>query len=149
MRWFRANAERYGVDPSKIIIGGYSAGGADSFLATFNCAFADSDDNSNPSNLGFSSCSQAELAWGPSTAQAGIGFIVPGSPPLIEFWGELDPGYTGVTAGFLQLYADLAGIPNELYMYPGAEHYKNLWTDANIRDMTQKASTFIYYNVLN
>jgi acetyl esterase/lipase len=61
VRWLRANAQRYGVDPKRIAVWGESVGGSVAALIGTTCGVADLEGTSGNSDQ--SSCVQAVVDW--------------------------------------------------------------------------------------
>lgn len=98
IRWFKQNAEKLGIDPERIIVGGGSAGGHIGLIATSNPGLNDSNDPDdidtsvaalvlfNPA-LSLSDSSDPEIDF--------IQHLKPGAPPAIAFFGSRDKWLTG------------------------------------------------------
>jgi acetyl esterase/lipase/ABC-type molybdate transport system substrate-binding protein len=61
IRWLRANADKYGIDPQHIAVWGESAGGGVAAMAGTTCGVAEFDGQGG--NLEQSSCVQAAIDW--------------------------------------------------------------------------------------
>jgi acetyl esterase/lipase len=107
VRWLRANATTYGVDPTRIAIGGTSAGAGVALAVAVN-----SGDVGTSGNPGYSSKVQAAVAisadWPHSLASA---YFDPGDSPILMFNGTADPVVPYASA--VQTAEDLhnAGVP--------------------------------------
>ncbi len=83
VRWLRANASTYGIDPNRIAISGGSAGAVTSLLVATN-----SQDTGNSGNPGPSSRVQGALSY--SGGLPTNDTIDAGDPPTMFFHGTLD-----------------------------------------------------------
>lgn len=98
IRWFKQHADDLGIDPSKIITGGGSAGGHISALATLN---PDLNDPADPKNI--DTTIVAYLWFNPAFASddardSSIDVLKHGKkemPPSIVFFGDQDPWKKG------------------------------------------------------
>jgi acetyl esterase/lipase len=61
IRWLRANASKYGIDPAHIGVWGESAGGGVASMAGTTCGVSEFDGDGG--NLDQSSCVQASIVW--------------------------------------------------------------------------------------
>jgi predicted esterase len=77
VRFLRANAARYGIDPNRIAIGGSSAGA----VTALNVGYSSSEDPS----------AGVRAAVSLSGGQAGVGTISPGDAPALDFHCTTDP----------------------------------------------------------
>jgi acetyl esterase/lipase len=84
VRWLRANATQYRIDPNRIAIGGSSAGAIISLDVAYNSADVGTSGNPGfPSNV---NASQAISGTAIPTSAP-----MPGAPPVIDFHGTADP----------------------------------------------------------
>lgn len=98
IRWFKQHADELGVDPERIIVGGGSAGGHISLIATSNPGLNDPNDPE-----GFDTSVAAMVLFNPALSigdarDSEIDFIQhlkPGAPPAIAFFGSKDTWLKG------------------------------------------------------
>jgi acetyl esterase/lipase len=144
IRWTRANADYLGIDPEKICIAGYSAGGQ---LAMICAGSADDPSlEGGGGNAGVSSAvaacigfytsyiqypGQGEAAnevMPPASTQADyeatnpLTFIKPGYPPTILLYGTSDTAFPPPIAIALFDKLRAAGSPAELHLIAGLPH---------------------------
>lgn len=122
IRWVRAHAEHYGVDPHRVGVMGFSAGGELVSLVADNLAPA----NGKP--IDAIDRQDARPDFQISVFPGPLGIPVKAAktaPPAFITAGTLDPC---CATPALHLYEQLrdAGVPAELHMYAGAEHAFNL-----------------------
>jgi dienelactone hydrolase len=115
VRWLRANASTYRIDPSRIGIGGDSAG-----AITASLVGLDPQDPGNSGNPGYSSQVQAFMSLSGGTP-SGI-FASAGDAPGLLFSGTADQ--TVPFAWSVDTAGDLLndGVPAVLEEWPGAGH---------------------------
>jgi para-nitrobenzyl esterase len=77
VRWLRANAATYGVDPNRIAIGGSSAGA----ITALNVGYSSSEDPT----------AKVRAAVSISGAQLVVGTVSPGDAPAMDFHCTTDP----------------------------------------------------------
>src|SRR5262245_4899683 len=139
IRWTRANAERLGIDPNKIVVAGYSAGANLSLNVAGNMGRADLEGVGG--NAGVSSDVAACIAYYPPTTVAVGHNIMPpdataelahdasplthmgaNMPPtvLLHATGDTTLPYTGSVAIFDKLRS--AGVAVELHLFDGLSH---------------------------
>jgi acetyl esterase/lipase len=141
MRYVRANAQRLGIDASRIAAGGGSAGGHLAAATAFVPGFEEAGGVSSRPNalvlfnpvLVLGAVPGVELPkdairlsserFGvPATEISPYAHLQRGGPPAIVFHGEAD---TTVPVASVKLFRDKAaslGIPCELVTYPGQTH---------------------------
>lgn len=124
IRWFKQHAQELGIDPSRIISGGGSAGGHISALATLNPGLNDNEDH-----LDIDTGVVAYLWFNPAFESSDsrdpeINALMHGKkdmPPSIVFFGDRDtwkPGWDEAHAKWRQL-----GVSNiDLRIAKGQEH---------------------------
>ncbi len=98
IRWMKANAERLGIDPAKIVAGGGSAGGHVSVLATTNpgktaTADAKGPDTSVVAYVLFNPAFSPDDSIDPEIDA--LRYARPGFPPAIVFYGTNDKWKSG------------------------------------------------------
>jgi len=141
VRWTRANAVSLGIDPDKIAIAGYSAGGQIALVAAGSAGRPELEGEGG--NAGVSSAVAACLGYYPSrvwrTPEGASSPILPddatdadyesadpltyagpGFPPTIQFCGTAD-GFAE-PARRLSATLEAAGVPSELHLYAGMSH---------------------------
>jgi acetyl esterase len=161
MRWVRAHAEDFGIDPQKIVVGGHSVGGQ----LTLATAMFDSI-NEATDNLSVSPVPNAMLLYSgtPDTIEAWCDYLLadrrqqiwtispahnvrPGLPPAIAFHGKADHVVPFWKVGRLRGFMEKAGNYFELHAYDGREHYlgKGNKTYAEIldNDILEKTDAFL------
>lgn len=122
IRWVRAHAARYGVDPHRVGVMGFSAGGELVSLVADNPAPAGQPPVDAIDREDARPDFQISVFPGPLGIPATAAAV---APPAFITAGSLDPC---CAAPALRLYEQLrdAGVPAELHMYAGAEHAFNL-----------------------
>jgi acetyl esterase/lipase len=118
VRFLRANAKRYGVDPNRIAIGGSSAGA----ITALNVGYSSSEDPA----------SRVRAAVSLSGAHVGVGKISPGDAPVLDFHCTTDP-YVAYQSAVKTIYAAKAlGLDafleswNETCHVPYVEHRQQI-----------------------
>lgn len=134
MRWVRAHASEWNLDPKRIAAGGGSAGG---HLAALTGICEGFDEPGEDPDI--SSRANALLLFNPvyDNGETGYGYdrikewfpaISPahnhsaGDPPTIVFLGTKDKLIPVATAKAFQAAQQALGIRSELHLYEGAEH---------------------------
>jgi acetyl esterase/lipase len=167
IRWTRANAERIGVDPNRIAVAGYSAGGMLSLMAAGTNGMVEFEGNGG--NAGVSSDVQASIGVYPlASAQTAAGLFPEGqatpeniaaaSPtsyisanfaPTIFIHGEADTTVPiGSSVDFFTKLHEL-GVPTALTAIQGAAHaFDNSAFDA-IEVMAQSIDLFLDRLIVN
>jgi len=136
VRFLRANASTYHVDPNRIAIGGTSAGA----ITALNVAYH-SDDPGTSGNPGFPSTVGAAVSL--SGAELGAGHVDAGEPPSLLFHGTNDPLVPYQWAVNTVNEATAAGVDAFLITYQGEGHVPIGGTGRfqSIMDMTRN---FLY-----
>jgi dienelactone hydrolase len=115
VRWLRANAKKYGIDPSRIAIGGSSAGA----ITAMNVAFASTQFDHTGSNQGYSSAVGAAMSL--SGARL-FGTVDANDAPTLDFHGTADPLVPYQWAVNTQKGALAAGLQSYLVTWQGDGH---------------------------
>ena len=137
MRWVRANAARFHIDPDKIVAAGQSAGGhlalSTAMIDEYNEKTDDSGISCRPNAiLLFSACVNTVEGWCDrllADRRTKIWSISPahnikaGLPPMIEFHGIDDEQVPKWTVQFFEGDMKKAGNYFEQHMYEGRKHY--------------------------
>jgi acetyl esterase/lipase len=116
VRWFRANAATYHIDPNRIAVGGYSAGAIASLYVAYNSG--DPGDSGNP---GYPS-----TVWpivDVSGALEDTGLMDAGEPPVLIVHGTADLVVPYLFTTNIVNRANAVGIPYELHTLDGASHF--------------------------
>ena len=122
VRFLRTNAATYGIDPSRIAIGGSSAGAITAL------------------NVGFSSSEDPSAAVGAAVSLSGAELFVTidsGDAPSLDFHGTADPLVPYVLAVDTQNLAVAAGLDSFLTTFVGAGHVPYVQHRTEILDQTQ------------
>jgi acetyl esterase/lipase len=136
VRFVRANAAAYGVDPSRISVGGSSAGA----ITAFNVAYGAND----PGTSGTPGVS--------STVRSAVGLSgasitttpVAGDPPVLDFHGDADPIVSYQLAVNMVTNATTAGCTAYLTTFPGAGHVPYVQNRTTILTQT---TNFLYWTM--
>jgi acetyl esterase len=137
IRWVRENAERYHIDPDKIVAAGQSAGGHLALCTAMIDDYNEKSDNRRISCrpdaiLLFSACINAVEGWcdrllGDRRKKiwsiSPFHHIKPGLPPMIDFHGTDDEQVPVWTAQFFANEMKKEGNYFELHQYKGRKHY--------------------------
>ncbi len=126
VRFLRANATAYGIDASRIAIGGSSAGA----IVAMNVAF-DSADPGTSGNPGYSSAVGAAMAL--SGARL-VGNVDAHGAPTLLFHGTADPLVPYAWAVATQADATAAGLQSFLVTWDGEGHVPYLQHRSEILD---------------
>ncbi|MCX7006716.1 MAG: alpha/beta hydrolase [Kiritimatiellaeota bacterium] len=137
IRWMKQHADELGIDPQRLILGGGSAGGHISVLATLNPGL---NDPSDPK--GFDTSVAAYVLFNPAfspqdSADAEVDVLkqlkVPFSPAIM-FFGTKDTWKPGADAALKRLKA-LGNTTTELWLAEGQAHgfyNKQPWQDVTL-----------------
>ena len=163
IRWTRANATRLNIDPQRIAVVGYSAGG---YHALFTAGTANRPEfEGTGGNAGVSSQVALCVAYYPATAVPGsmlpagadaaatraaaaTTYIAAGFPPTIVFHGTKDTTIPIESSQRLVQQLRAASVPTEFHEFEGVPHV----FDSNPEFATQAAQLadfFIDRHVLN
>jgi len=114
VRWFRANASEYNIDPDRIIVGGSSAGAIAALYTAYNY-----EDAGNSGNPGYSSKVSAVVSAMGGMYAPEI-WIKPNDPPAGMFIGDLDPFYQ--YALDTKAVLEQLSIPVTMGVFPNKSH---------------------------
>jgi acetyl esterase/lipase len=156
IRYIRENAEKFHVDPLKIIASGGSAGGHLTAAAAVIEGY-----NEDSDNLSISCTPSALVLFNPAidNGPAGVGYdrigdqyknfsplhnIEKGAPPTIIFQGTKDNLIPVEAVKYYQLVMQKVGSQCELFLYEGKEHgFFNYNKFENYKDTISKTDTFL------
>jgi acetyl esterase/lipase len=126
IRWTRANAVRLGIDPARIVIVGYSAGGYLALTAAGTPNRSDLEGSGGNPGVGtqVAGCVAyyAVTAMGPPPSPSATTYVTGGFPPTVLFHGVADTTVPIESSQrFFQLLRD-AKVPSEFHSFAGAPH---------------------------
>ena len=140
IRWMKQHADELGIDPRRLIVGGGSAGGHISVLASANPGL---DDPSDPK--AFDTTVAAYLLFNPAFSAKDrsdpqvdvLKHLTAAFPPAILFFGTKDVWRPGSDAALRQLKA-LGNTSSEMWLAEGLDH--GFYRDQPWRDITLAAA---------
>ena len=121
VRFLRAHAEEYGINPKAVAVAGESSGG---YLAAF-AAFAGADDGFDNKEWGsFSSAVSAAVIWYGHTMEEYdfLKYVSKGDPSVLLLHGERDMIVDIGDAHATRKACKAQGVPVELHLIEGADH---------------------------
>lgn len=135
VRWFRANAATYHIDPNRIAIGGYSAGAIASLYVGYNSG--DPGDSGNP---GYPSTvlSIVDVCG----ALEDTSLMDAGEPPVLIVHGTSDVVVPYLYTTNIVARAQVVGIPVELHTLAGASHF--VWDEGYTEQIVGWMSNFLF-----
>lgn len=106
--WMVANAATYGIDPSRIAVGGYSAGAYNSIWAAYAADAPVSAVFSNSGGIGSSN-----------------EFFIddPSDPPIVMFHGDVDSVIAVSNIQGVHARLETIGVPHQYFEMAGENHY--------------------------
>jgi len=137
MRWVRAHAAEYHIDPQKIVVGGQSVGGHLSYATAYIDQHNEASDDLKVSPMpnaiisysGTANCLEAWCDMLLDDRRSEIWSISPahnvkkGMPPTIAFHGKDDNVVQPWTVQYFKNETEKAGNSFELITYEGRKHY--------------------------
>jgi acetyl esterase/lipase len=129
-QWVLANAAKYKIDPTRLFIGGSSAGAVTSMLLAYN-----------PQIKGPRFRAVADM-WG--TMGARVGWLKKGGPPLLIIHGREDETITVSAAEQIDARARQIGLPHETFLIEGMGHGLPLNLEVNGETLLQHLVDFFY-----
>src|SRR5207248_3843939 len=129
-QWVLANAVQYHIDPTKLFIGGSSAGAVTSMLLAYN-----------PDIKGPRFRAVADL-WG--TMGTRVGWLKKGGPPLLIIHGKEDETITVSAAQQIDARARQIGLPHETFLIDGMGHSLPLNLEVQGQTLLQHLVDFFY-----
>jgi len=137
MRWVRAHAAEFNIDPAKIVAGGQSVGGqlvlSTFYIDAYNNAGDDLSVSPEPNAMllysGTVNCVEAWCDYMLGSRRQQIWSISPthnlrsGAPPAIAFHGREDNVVQLWTVQFFKRDTEALGNHHELIIYDGRKHY--------------------------
>ncbi|CAA9364790.1 MAG: hypothetical protein AVDCRST_MAG72-2606 [uncultured Nocardioidaceae bacterium] len=141
VRWFRANADRYRVSPSRIVVMGSSAGGVNVLHVAFN-----PDDAGSSGHPGFSSKVAAAISV--AGADAEPQHIGTGEPPIAMVHAADDTTVPIAAARATCEQTKASGNVCTFFEYAEGGHPPEFLTE-NLARITEQSSRFICRQVLD
>lgn len=138
VRWMRANAAGWGVDPDLIAIEGHSAGGMTAGMVAFDSEGRLPENDCCPDASG-----QVAAACIISGSWIDTSMVRPGAPPVLLIHGRRDETVPFRYAQLLEMRCRTLGIPIETY-WLGGDHL--LWAHAG--DIAARAAAFFHRRVV-
>jgi len=139
MRWLRANAAAYHIDPTRIAIEGSSAG---AITALFE-GYQETD------VVGTNAQVRAIVdLWGAMYGNESL--VDANAPPVFIVHGTLDSTVPTVHSYNLKNRCDVVGLPYEFYPIEGAGHgpWSNFWNDVvNGKTIEQHCAEFLFHHL--
>lgn len=140
VRWFRANAATYDIDPDRVSIAGYSAGAVTALFVGYL-----SEDVGDSGNPGYPSEVSAIVDVSGTMGGFADGVIEPGEPPVLIVHGTADTTVPYADATEIVDAVEADGVPYELHTLTGVGHGKfGSLTD----DIAEWSGVFIYNHVI-
>ena len=137
VRFLRKNAKAYGIDSSRIAIGGSSAGA----ITALDVAYSDETVDSSGSNQGYSSTVQAAMSL---SGAALYGSMDSTDAPALDFHGTADPLVPYAWATSTNQQALAKGLQSYLVTWDGDGHVPYLQHRDEILTME---SNFLYWEL--
>ncbi len=138
IRWFKAQADTFGIDPERIVTGGGSAGGHIATLATTNPGLNDPQD---PKDIDVSVI--AYVLFNPAFSSGTVSrdvdplpFLKADLPPAIVFFGTEDAKWLKGWHTVAARIRELGNTTTELWMAKGQKHAffnRGVWADITLR----------------
>jgi len=152
IRWTRANAGRLGIDPARIIVVGYSAGGYLALTAAGTPNRAELEGSGGNAGVGtqVAACVAyyAVTEKGPPPSPAAASYVSASYPPTVLFHGVADTTVPIESSQrFFQLLRD-AKVPSEFHSFAGVAHVFDSQPDL-AQVCGQIADVFVTRHVLN
>lgn len=136
VRFLRANADTYDVDPNRIAAAGSSAGA----ITALNVGFANSDDVGNSGNPGFPSTVSAAMALSGAAVRT---TPEAGEAPSLLFHGTAD-NVVQYSAGVnTQAAAEDAGLISYLTSFEGVGH--SVYSSTRVAQIHTETTNFFYH----
>lgn len=164
--WVGTNAEKYGIDPKRIVVTGGSAGGHLALLtgmadssAGLGCPgleppraaaiinyygatdLTDSIESKRPSALKWLRDAPDMLKL--ARRLSPITYVRPGVPPVLTIHGDADQMIPYSHAVKLHKALAEAGVPNRLVTIPGGKHGRFEWSDADTIRVQRAIESFL------
>jgi acetyl esterase/lipase len=126
IRWTRANAGRLGIDPARIIVVGYSAGGYLALTAAGTANRSELEGTGGNAGVGtqVAACAAyyAVTEKGPPPSPPAASYVTASFPPTVLFHGVADTTVPIESSQrFFQLLRD-AKVPSEFHSFAGVAH---------------------------
>jgi acetyl esterase/lipase len=138
IRWLRANAAAYAIDPDRIAVGGTSAGAITALFVSYNSG--DPGDSGNPGYpSGTSACVDVSGA-------VAVALMDAGEPPVLVVHGVEDTRVAYSSALAIVARAAEVGIPAEFHPLEGIGH--GVWTLYK-EDIILWMANFLYVHVID
>lgn len=139
VRWFRANAATYDIDPGRISIAGYSAGAATALFTGYT-----SNDPGDSGNPGYPSDVSAVIDVSGGMGALADDVIEAGEPPVLIVHSTNDATVPYSNAEEIIAAAQAVGIPYELHAVAAGHSKFGLLTD----DIAEWSGVFLYNQVI-
>jgi len=133
LAWLRTNAAACRIDPTRIVVGGGSAGG----MIAVNLAGLENIEAAAAKRPGI--VALVDL-WGSPAAALTITEFGPTFPPTFIIHGTADPTVPFAQSEALAAALKAGGIAHELYAIPGAAHTPT----ADMADLVGRTVAFVY-----